>query len=84
MADALDRAAELGQIDKVQQNYLSDRLVEFEGIAGDFNIARSMAEEEAAHGRFAGVLLDSTSIGGKSEDQPTGEPVEVRRGTPLS
>lgn len=76
MADALDRAAELGQIDKVQQNYLSDRLVEFEGIAGDFNIARSMAEEEAAHGRFAGVCWIARQLAVNPKTNRLGNPLK--------
>jgi hypothetical protein len=53
MADALDRAAELGEMDKIEQDYLSARLVEFETIVGDVNIARSMADRGAKEGKFS-------------------------------
>ena len=55
MADALDRAAEIGDMDKVQQDYFAGRLIQFESIAGNAQVARSKADDEAKAGQFSGA-----------------------------
>jgi hypothetical protein len=62
MADALDRAAEIGDMDNVQRDYFGRRLVQFAAIAGKANVAKTMADSEAKLGRFSGACWIAREI----------------------
>jgi len=57
MADALDKAGELGELPPEQANRLSGRLVELDTRLGNMKKALTRAEADAAQGRYSGVCL---------------------------
>jgi hypothetical protein len=57
MADALDKAGELGDLPSDQAGRLSGRLVELDTRLGNMKEAFARAEAEAAQGRYSGVCL---------------------------
>ena len=57
MADALDKAGELGVLPHDQRYRLSGRLVELDARLENIDQATERAESEAAAGRFSGVCL---------------------------
>ena len=57
MADALDKAAELGELPEDQADRLGGRLVQLETYLQHVEGARQRAEEDAKLGRFSGVCL---------------------------
>ena len=57
MADALDKAQELGELPHDQADRLGRRIVELTAYLQDFDAAQQRAEEEAKLGRFGGVCL---------------------------
>lgn len=57
MADALDKAGELGELPQDQADRLGGRLVELETYLHNIEGARQKAEEDAKFGRFSGVCL---------------------------
>lgn len=57
MADALDKAAELGELREDQADRLGGRLVQLDTYLQNVEGARQRAEEDAKLGRFSGVCL---------------------------
>jgi hypothetical protein len=57
MADALDKAGELGDLPSDQAGRLSARLVELDTRLGNMKDALARAESDAAQGRFSGICL---------------------------
>jgi hypothetical protein len=57
MADALDKAGELGELREDQADRLGGRVVELQTYLENFQGAREKAEEDAKLGRFSGVCL---------------------------
>lgn len=57
MADALDKAGELGELRGDQADRLGGRVVELEAYLQNLQGARERAEEDAKLGRFSGVCL---------------------------
>ena len=57
MADAIDKAGELGELPSDQANRLVGRLVELDTRLGNVQEAVARAEAEAAQGRYSGVCL---------------------------
>ncbi len=57
MADALDKAEELGELPHDQRDRLGGRLVELKTHMQQLEEAEQMAEEDAKVGRFSGVCL---------------------------
>ena len=57
MADALDKAGELGDLPSDQADRLSGRLVELDTRLGNLEQARARAEADAVQGRYSGVCL---------------------------
>jgi hypothetical protein len=57
MADALDKAGELGELPPDQADRLSGRLVDLDTRLGNIEEARARAEADAAQERYSGVCL---------------------------
>lgn len=57
MADALDKAGELGDLPSDQADRLAGRLVELDTRLGNIEQALTRAEAEAGQGRYSGVCL---------------------------
>lgn len=57
MADALDKAGELGELPRDQADRWGSRLVELQGFLGKPDAASGLAEADAKEGRFGGVCL---------------------------
>ncbi len=57
MADAIDKAGELGELPADQADRLAGRLVEMDTRLGNEQEALERAESEAAQGRYSGVCL---------------------------
>ncbi|MCL4797713.1 MAG: hypothetical protein KJZ84_24325 [Bryobacteraceae bacterium] len=57
MADALDKAGELGDLPTDQADRLSGRLVELDARLNNVEQASARAESEASQGRFSGVCI---------------------------
>lgn len=57
MADALDKAGELGELPHDQADRRGGRLVELQSFLGRFAEATDLAEEDAKQGRFGGICL---------------------------
>lgn len=57
MADALDKAAELGQLPSDQAGRFGERLVQLETYLQNAERAQQIADDEASQGRFSGACL---------------------------
>jgi hypothetical protein len=57
MADAIDKAKELGQLPHEQADRLGSRIVELASYLNDDALALEKAEEDAQSGKFSGVCL---------------------------
>jgi hypothetical protein len=57
MADAIDKAGELGELPSDQADRLVGRLVDLDSRLGNVQEALARAESEAAQGRYSGVCL---------------------------